>query len=94
MSSEMAKRVDVARFFQVESADVDRWINSMSCPVVKVPGVKKPALRMFLPDLHAWMSKRALMSERFRDYREFRRAFCEFREARRTSKPQEVASAE
>ena len=73
--SEMVKRTDVRRFLAVDPDEVDRMIEQDDLPVVKVPGRLKPAIRIFLPDFHAWLLTWTRTGAAIRDYKVFRKAF-------------------
>jgi hypothetical protein len=74
-ASEMVKRTDVRRFLAVDPEEVDRMIEEDRLPIVKVPGARKPAIRIFLPDFHAWLCGWAKEGAAIKDYQVFRRAF-------------------
>lgn len=73
--SEMVKRAAVARFLGQDAEEVQMAIELDGMPHTKVPGRKRPGVRIFLPDLHEWLRKRSQVSPKLADYGEFRRAF-------------------
>ena len=75
VATELVKRTAVGNFLGVDLAEVQRLIEMDDLPHVKVPGAKQPAVRIFLPDLHAWLAGQSRMSPKLADFSEFRRAF-------------------
>jgi hypothetical protein len=73
--SELVKRAAVARFLGQDAEEVQMAIDLDGMPHTKVPGRKRPGVRIFLPDLHEWLRKRSQVSPKLADYGEFRRAF-------------------
>jgi hypothetical protein len=66
----MQSREAVGRFLGCEGTEVDRMIEMDALPVVRIPGEKRPRLRIFLPDFHEWLAKRT-QGGRLRDYETF-----------------------
>ena len=75
--SEVVRRADVGRFLRVDPEDVQRMVDLDNLPHTKVPGEKRPMIRIFLPDFHAWLAARSRLSPKLANYDEFKRAFFE-----------------
>lgn len=78
---EMVRRFEVAKFFAVESAEVDRWISD-GLPVTKLPMKERKAIRIWLRDLHDWLLEAGEVSERLRKWEDFRQEFARFQNER------------
>jgi hypothetical protein len=87
MSADLANRelvrvAEICRFVGQDSTEVKIWVEMDGLPAVKVPGKTKPALRVSLRDLHAFLMKRAVGETALREFTVFRAAFWESQEGR------------
>jgi hypothetical protein len=68
--------VEVAAFLEVSPTDVRRMIDLDELPATRIPKAKRVALRIYLPDLHAWLLNRSVgRRDSLRDYPEFLQHF-------------------
>jgi hypothetical protein len=78
---------EVARFLEIEPADVDRLIEYDELPVSSIPKVRRTVRRIYLPDFHAWLVQRSSGQVRsLMSYEEFLRVFCEVARKERKEK--------
>lgn len=85
-SSSYAFPAEVARYLACEPEDVKRMIRHDRLPVTRIPKRTRNVIRIYLPDLHAWLLGRSGGAmERLADYRAF---LTEFERSARTAAPE------
>lgn len=80
--SELVKAAALARFFEKKPGEINRMREEDGLPFVMLPGENEPSYRYALPEVHAWLMKRATGQSLLGDYERFKAMFYAAQERR------------